>query len=283
MVTLGISVTDKQGRPISGLRPEDFEIIEDKTPQKIELFATEDSPLTIAIAIDRSGSMMINHKLERALEAVTMFLNQSNPDDEFLLGVFNQRLNVVQDFAPGPKPALEAVKRCEAPDGGTSLYDSIFELVDRINHFNTEHHKAIVLLTDGDDRSSTHTIEQTIKYASQGDVQIYTIGIFGDDYSATARGFLKKISDDSGGRSYFPAKEKEMPKIWSEIAGELRHQYGIAYSPSNNRWDGNWRNINVKVKKQDGMPKIKLHTRRGYFASIPGSERGPVVKNENKQ
>src|SRR5215472_1860090 len=95
MVTLGVSVTDGHGHPISGLKPEDFEIIEDKTPQKIELFATEDSPLTIAIAIDRSGSMMINNKLQRALEAVTLFLNQSNPEDEFLLGLFNQKLEIV--------------------------------------------------------------------------------------------------------------------------------------------------------------------------------------------
>ena len=266
LISLSVSVTDHQGRPVTGLHKEDFQVSEGRSPQKIEFFALEDTPLTIGLVIDRSFSMREGNKFERVLDAARTFVDLSNPDDEFSLTLFSDKMTLVQDITKGRDAIRKAIGECESPKGTTLLYDTVYEMAEKLNRYETSHHKALVLLTDGDDNNSTRLASQVIKSVGSSNVQVYAIGIFGADYVRTAERFLRDITETSGGRAFFPKDSKNLAQIWSEIADELRHQYGIAYAPSHNRWDGTWHPIDVNIKRPDGFPKLKIRTRKGYFA-----------------
>jgi VWFA-related protein len=211
--------------------------------------------------------MREGNKFERVIDAARAFVNLSNPDDEFFLTLFSDTMSVEQDITKGREPILKTIADLKAPTGTTLLYDTVYSMADKLNRYETPNHKALILITDGDDTSSHRADTDVIKYVGSTNVQVYSIGIFGSDYVPTAKRFLFAISEGSGGKAFFPGNSKGLAKIWSEIADELRHQYGIAYAPSNNRSDGSWRQIDVRVKKPDGFPNLKIRTRKGYFAT----------------
>lgn len=272
VVLLSVSITDKQNRPIRGLTKEDFEVYEDKSPQRIELFASEDAPLSIGVVIDRSGSMKYHHKLDRAVAAAQQFVVLSNIKDEFFLLAFEDRQTLLQDFAEGREAIHSALSLCEPTNGGTALYDAVYWAIEKLERRETINHKALIVLTDGEDRSSKRTAEELERFVGESNVPVYTIGIMGDYEAPEAKRVLKQIAELSGGRSYFPREAKDLAKIYIQIATELRHQYGLTYSPTNEELDGEWRKISVKVRKRDELPKLRIHTRKGYFAALPLEE-----------
>lgn len=258
--------TDKHGKFVRDLNQRDFNILDDhKPPQSIIRFSQEtDLPLQIGLLIDTSGSIHGRFQFEQ--DAAAGFLQHTirpHYDHAFVMG-FNARNKVAQDFTDNVGLLSVGIQHLE-DGGGTALYDAIYSACkDKLLKDDSDRpvRRALVIVSDGEDNQSEHTLNQAIWMAERAQVIIYTIST--DDSGLILRGdkILQQVSDATGGRAFFPFKMKDIKSSFSAIEDELRSQYIVSYHPADFESDGRFRPIEITALKKD----LQVRARKGYFA-----------------
>ncbi|MGB7849031.1 MAG: VWA domain-containing protein [Candidatus Acidiferrum sp.] len=272
LVVLHTSVLDDRGKFVEGLTQENFRVYEDKIEQKLSVFKREDIPVSMGLVIDNSGSM--RDKRPRVNEAALTLVQNSNPQDEAFVVNFNDDfyLDLDKDFTNSIPELKEALERIDAR-GSTALYDAIIGSLDHLKKGNKEK-KVLLIVTDGEDNTSRNSLEKTIREIQKTDTVIYSIGLLGQESkksAKTARKALVSIAQASGGVAYFPENVEDVHSICEQVAHDIRHQYTLAYYPSNATRDGTFRTVHVDVIPPRGHGKLVARTRNGYYAPGGGS------------
>lgn len=266
LINIFCSVWDKNTNSfVTNLAREDFTIIEDNQKQEIKNFSRElNLPLTLAFLIDTSQSVAPKLKFEQ--EAATSFFQSVLRDrDRAMLLEFDSGVTLVQDFTSDPNKMAKQIKTLRAA-GGTSLYDAIYLACDE-KLIREVGRKAVVILSDGEDQSSKTTFDQALEMALKAEATIFSIsvnrgGFFGVGSTKNGDRVMKQLSEETGGRAFFPFKVEELEDAFRQINQELRSQYNIGYISNNAKRDGSYRKIEVKVPERG----LKLNYRKGYYA-----------------
>ena len=258
-VVVRVTVTDPLNRYVLGLEKEHFQLYDKKVEQTLTHFSNDNSPVSVGIILDMSGSMGDN--ILSARNSVIRFLEQGHERDEYFLVTFNQRTTVVQDFTRKSENINSEMSISNAK-GRTALYDAIYLGLEKIGDGQNEK-KALIVITDGEDNSSRYTFSEVKDFVKESDVQIYVIGERGD--MGYGRGIIAEIVRLTGGRAFFPNNFKQLDYFCDLIHTELRNQYVLGYTPTDHKKKGEWRKIKVRLDPPEGMPKLKVRTKEGYF------------------
>lgn len=287
LVNLNVRVIDRNNRPINNLQEREFTVLEDGVPQKIDFFSKAEVPANYAVVVDNSGSM--RQQLDKVIEAGRVFVNANRPDDETMIVRFvgRDKIEIEQQFTARKPDLIDAMDNLFIEGGQTAVIDAVYLAVENVDEYERSNkladrkRRAIVLVTDGEDRNSYYSEKQLMELLRESEVQIYVIG-FVDELSKEggfisksprdkAKELLGRIAAESGGKAYFPASPAELPNLAREISSEMRTQYSIGYIPSNDRKDGTYRAIKVSVADGPSAQKRIAVTRAGRTA-----ENGPV-------
>lgn len=269
LVLINVTVTDPLNRFVTGLEKEHFKLFEDKVPQEIRQFSSEDAPLSVGLVFDTSGSM--GAKLQKSRLAAAEFFKTSNPDDEFFLAEFNDRPKLAVPFTHNPEEIQNSLTFTQSK-GRTALLDAVYLAMNTMRKAHNPR-KAILVISDGGDNSSRYTESEIKNAVREADVQVYAIGIF---ESMATRGrtaeemngptLLSELAEQTGGRAFQVENINELPDIAAKIGIELRNQYVLGYSPTNKEKDGKYRHVQVKLIQPRGLPPLKAYYRLGYYA-----------------
>jgi Ca-activated chloride channel homolog len=264
LVELHVSVVDAKDRPVAGLQKEHFKILENQKSQPIEVFKHEDVPVSLGLVLDNSRS--IEPRKERLDAAALAFVRKSNPDDETFIVHFDFDARLAQQFTRDEKQ-LETVLAGVQPYGQTALYDALILAIEQMG--KAQHSKkAILLITDGLDNSSKHTLAEALEQTKRSQVAVYPIGLLSATEGEKAEAALMKMAEASGGKAYFPENVEQARTVMERIARDLREQYTLAYRGSSDR-DGKWRSVRVEIVPPYGFPKLTANYRHGYYAPAP--------------
>lgn len=269
LVLINVTVTDPMNRFVTGLEKEHFRLFEDKVEQKVTHFASEDAPLSIGLVFDCSGSM--GPKLAKSRQAAAAFFKTANPQDEFFLVQFNERPEVVVPFTVNTEEIQNRLAFTQSR-GRTALLDAIYLAMNHMKKARNPR-KALLVISDGGDNSSRYTESEIKNIVREADVQIYAIGIFEPigNRGRTAEelagpGLLSDIAEQTGGRHYPVENINELPDVAAKIGIELRNQYMLGYTPTNQEKDGKYRRVVVRLVQPKGLPPLRAFWRLGYYA-----------------
>jgi Ca-activated chloride channel family protein len=268
LAIIPVHVTTEDGTSVTNLGREKFQIFEDGVEQKITHFSKDDAPVSIGLVFDTSGSM--NTKMRKSSEAAAKFFKTANTDDEFFLVEFNDRPKLTVPFTPDSDEIYRRILHTR-PFGRTSLLDAIhLAIVQMKNAHNLR--KAIVILSDGGDNRSRFTAHEIKNAMIESDVQLYAMGIFDlEDLrkhpieEQNGPVLLSELAEQTGGEMYTVTQLDELESVSERISRELRNQYLLGYSPSDDARDGRFRRVKVKVDAP-GMPNLRTYFRHGYYA-----------------
>ncbi len=279
LVVLDVTVTDSKNQPVADLEKDRFVVFENDVKQEIAFFAREEYPASIGLLLDTSGSM--KKKLPKAIGAAKSLIRQSHPQDEFFLVEFKGEAELLEDFTDDVRLIEDALDSLVA-SGQTALLDAVFLSVQHAQTKGKHRRKAIIVISDGEERDSYYKRDDILEAVRQSDVQVFAIGfpeglgeysIFRQTESRRlsgqekkARKLLDDVSRASGGRAFFPESLDELEAIAHAIARELRTQYIIGYYPTNSERDGSWRAVRVDVVPDKQHGKLVARTRSGYYA-----------------
>jgi len=255
VVEVYAAVTDQNGAPVPGLRREDFTVLEDGRAQTVSAFAEGDFPLSVALAIDRSFSMG-TRQLPTAVSAARTFLGELRPGDEAMIVAIGSEIEVVSPLSTD-RAAQQGALADLKPWGTTGLHDAIIESIEAIQ--SAKGRRALVLLSDGNDRYSKASASDAIDRARRSDVMVYPIA-----FGKSRPTMFAELAAVTGGRSFQPPDTAQLNTAMRTIANELRHQYLIGYTPSRPiaGAEGQWRTITVRVNRSD----VRVRARDGYLA-----------------
>lgn len=261
LVLLDVSVKDAAGGFVSGLEKNNFKVFEDGKPEQISQFANSDIPVTVGIAVDESGSM--RPKRAQVLTAALVFIQASNPMDEMFVVNFNEkpRRGLPDEFLFSDDiKQLRAALWQGDPEGRTALYDAI-EMSLRQLDFGRQAKKTLVVISDGGDNHSTHTLQQVKHDVLTSLATIYTVGIYDEDDPEKNEGVLRDLAHVSGGVFYHPQSLEDIVPICRQIAKDIRSRYTIGYIPST---AGKMvRHVKVEASSPE-HPKLIVRTRTSY-------------------
>jgi VWFA-related protein len=272
LVLLHASVVDKTGKLVTNIPQSAFKILEDGVEQQIRLFRREDVPVSMGIIVDNSGSM--TSKRSRVAAAALEMVKQSNPDDEVFIVNFNDDTHFDQPLTNDVKKLQAALARMEAR-GGTAMRDALSKSINYVKRNGKKDKKVLVVITDGNDNSSDVTLEQVLRQAHDSEVLIYAIGLLNEEEAGEARSAkkaLKSLVDASGGADYYPKSTSDVQEITPRVAHEIRNQYILGYTSSNQALDGTFRQIKVTVT---GFGRPTVRTRNGYYATPTAQIKAP--------
>ena len=268
VVDLHATVVDKSGHLVTNLPREAFTVFENGVQQQIRTFKREDVPVSMGLIVDNSGSM--RDKRSKVEAAALALVKDSNRDDEVFVVNFNDEafndLPHGKDFTSDIKEMEEALTRIDSR-GGTAMRDAIRMSIDHEREKAHRDKKVLVVVTDGNDNSSLISLENLVKTSQQSGVIIYSIGLLSEEERREAKRAeraLNALAEATGGEAFFPKDVAEVDRIAHQVARDIRNQYTIVYSPSNQAMDGTFRQIKVVVKAQ-GNPVVR--TRSGYYAT----------------
>jgi len=272
LVHFSVTVIDKQGSPITGLKPDDFELVEEGKAQTISYFSEgnpEDGaslgdalPLHLGVGIDTSGSM--DRDIVDVRTGVIKFLLNNTAAIDFTLVDFDTEVRVTRYGPDETERLIERIRR-RKPEGWTALYDAIGVYLHSVG--TQDGQKILLLYTDGGDTRSELTFSDLLDLLKSSDVTLYTIGYLENQGSgrASQQSALQRMAAITGGQAFFPTNLKELEKIYEKIQREIAARYGLGYLSTDTRKDGAWRKVEIKLKRQD-LKGAKLRTRTGYFA-----------------
>jgi Ca-activated chloride channel family protein len=266
LVLVNATVSDSQGRMVTDLGREHFQLWEDKVEQKIEYFSAEDIPLSIGLIFDATGSM--KDKISTARDAATTFLKTGNPEDDYFLVTFSQRAQLAQDFTSDITRLQDRLLFTPAK-GLTPLFDAVYLGLDTMKSASNKR-RALLLITDGEDNHSRYSFADIKEFAKERDVQIFAIGIVNPSgelsMGKTGRAIIEDLVNVTGGRAFFPDSVYELEDICTKIAVELKNQYVLGYHSTNEAKDGKWRKIRLKVNPPRGISNLSVRGKSGYYA-----------------
>jgi VWFA-related protein len=283
VVNLYCSVRNKQNALISNLEKNDFTLAEDGTQQTIKYFTREtDLPLTIGLLVDVSNSQANLIEIERRA-ASSFFESVLRKKDEAFLLSFGADSELLQDLTGLPRDLQQGLNRMKLNGGfsginsgpvptathprGTVLYDAVYLAANDVLSKEVGR-KAIVLITDGEDEGSTETENAAIEAAQKADAIIYGILYVdrqfygGLNFGYSGEGVLKHMSEETGGRLFRVDRKNSLQSIFEQIQQEMRTQYAIGYTPTNDNRDGSYRKIDLRASSKD----LKVQVRKGYYA-----------------
>lgn len=293
VVNVLASVRDKRGGLVANLEKNDFTIFEDGKQQEIKYFAREtDLPLTIGLLIDVSGSQRNLIDIERS--AASQFFSQvmRKKDEAFLIS-FGEEVELLQDYTNSARMLSQGMNGLRVSSGvggfgpgpvptagdprGTVLYDAVFLAADE--KLRTEvGRKVIVVITDGVDEGSRKKIEDAIEAAQKADAVIYSIDYFdpraygyspfGFGGGGAGEGYLRRMSDATGGHAYKVDRGHPLEQVFHELQEEMRSQYSLGFSSTNEKRDGSYRKLEVRMASKD----LKAQVRKGYYAIKPDAK-----------
>jgi len=268
LVLIPLTVTDPLDRLVTGLDKENFFLYEHDRLQNIKTFSSEDAPVSIGIILDLSGSM--SSKFTRARQSVVEFMKTANPQDEFFVIGFNDRPEVITDFTNSADD-VDARLAMVKPGKRTALLDAIYMGLNKIKNARYQR-KALVIVSDGGDNRSRYTESEVRSVVRESDVQMYAIGIF-DQYAPTMEErlgplLLNDLCEDTGGRMFRVDDAGDMGDIAAKISAELRNEYVLGYRSDDDKHDGKWRKVKVKLVPPSGLPPLTVHARNGYYAPL---------------
>jgi Ca-activated chloride channel homolog len=267
LVLVPVTITDGLNRPVIGLDQDNFQLYEDKKPQEIKHFSSEDTPVSIGLIVDTSGSMA--NKLERARDAVQQFCAAANPQDEFFMITFDDAPHLTTDFT-GNSEELENDLLTSPSRGRTALLDAIYMGLHKMKDARYPR-RALLILSDGGDNHSRYSERDVTSAVKEANVLLYAVGTF-DRYVNTQEellgpDLLRSVTEVTGGKAYTVTDVRDLPAVTKLIGEQLRHQYVLAYQPQSRPHNGKWYKINVKLR----LPKsfhawLHVDARTGYYA-----------------
>jgi Ca-activated chloride channel family protein len=251
---------------VTGLKPEDFQIVENGKPQTLKYFIAGEPaqapPLHLGLLLDTSGSMASDIKDSRS--AAVKFVNTLDGAADVTLVDFDAEVRVAR-FGPRDYPRLVERIRGRNPDGMTALYDAIGVYLNGAQ--SQDGQKVLVLYTDGGDTTSAMTFHDMLDLCKASDVTVYAIGYMEHQGSTRLqqRSELERVAAITGGRAYFPGVAKDLDGVFEKIQEEIAARYSLGYLSTDLRTDGAWRGVDIKLLRAD-LKGVKLRTRSGYFA-----------------
>ncbi len=269
LVNLNVRVIDRNNRPVNNLQQKDFKVSEDGAPQQIDFFSKSEVPTNYALVVDNSGSM--RQLLDKVIEAGKILVNTNRPDDESMIIRFvgRDKIEIEQQFTPNKTDLNDALDNLYIEGGQTAIIDAVYLAVENVDEYekskkvNDRKRRALILVSDGEDRNSYYNEKQLFELLRESEVQIYVIGFVSElskdggfiskSPQDKSKAFLQRLATETGGKAYFPNGASDLPGLAKEISNELRTQYSIGYIPSNDARDGTFRNIKVVV--EDGPNK----------------------------
>jgi len=262
LVQLQVTVTDSQGRSVSGLRKEAFQLFVDNTPQPITVFQGEDAPVTAGIVIDNSSSMA--SKVKEVVAAGLAFARASNPKDQMFVVHFTDRprlgLPEGRRFT-GNVAELEKAVEAFHLGGTTAFYDALMMAESQLQ-WAVYPRKVLLTITDGGDNSSHTSLKDALSAAVKSGIVVYTIGLFDENDRDRNPEVLSKIAEETGGHAFFPTQVSDVTNVCVTIAREIRSQYTLGFPGAK---DGQYHRIRVTATDSQSGP-LEVHTRGGYFA-----------------
>ena len=270
LVSLNVSVSEGP-RFVTDLQQEDFQVFEDGVKQDVTFFTRSNLPVALALLIDTSASM--ESRLATAQEAAVGFARRLRQQDLAEVVDFDSRVVILQPFTNTVHDLEQAIRRTSA-GGSTSMYNAIYialKDLKRIVAKNVDEIRrlSIVVLSDGEDTSSLLPFDEVLDLAKRSETAIYAIGLGSvDGSSSSSRGFkeaefvLRQLSQETGGRAFFPSQLTDLANVYGQISDELSSQYTVGYTSRNTRQNGAWRRIVVRVNR----PNLTARTKQGYFA-----------------
>jgi Ca-activated chloride channel family protein len=281
LVTLNVRVIDRNNRPIDNIRQGDLHVFEDGVPQPIETFTREEIPISYGLAIDTSGSLRT--QLQAVIDAGKTIINSNKSGDETFLVRFisSDKIETVQDFTPNKDLLMDGLDSLYVEGGQTAIIDAVYLTAEHVAEYkkgndSDRRRRALIVITDGEDRVSFYPQEKLFARLREEDVQIYVIGFVRelDNDSGLIRksprdkavNLINKLATETGGRAFFPESLSELPGIANEIVRDLRTQYVLTYNPSNKLRDGSFRAIKVAVDDSGSRDKRIALTRNGRIA-----------------
>jgi Ca-activated chloride channel homolog len=266
LVVVHVTVKDRRGAYATGLPREAFRIIEDGTPQRIDFFTGEDSPVTVGLLVDSSGSMRDGR--ERVIAAASAFAEGSNANDEIFALAFNEYVRAAfplsMPFTSDANIFRVALAAAMGAHGRTAMYDAISN---GLSYVAKGHHprRVLVVVGDGGDNASTTTFEQVLRKAQASNAAIFTVGIIDPLEREANPGLLKRLARATGGESFFPRRVNDVDSVLQEIARDIRNSYTLGYVSSNSARDGQFRRLRVVVT-DPARRSLLVRARDGYRA-----------------
>ncbi len=290
LVNLNVRVIDRNNRPIDNVRKEEFRVYEDGVLQPIEFFTREEVPISYGLAVDTSGSL--RPQLQQVIDAAKTVINSNKPGDETFLVRFidSEKIETVQDFTSNKADLLDAIDSFYVEGGQTAIVDAVYLSAEHVAQYkkgddNDRRRRALIVITDGEDRGSFYKKEQLFAKLREEDVQIYVIGFVNEldreggfirkSPREEAMNLLNRFAKETGGRVFYPESLSELPKIAEDIVRDMRTQYVVSYNPTNKARDGSFRAIRVTVADAPGSSKRIALTRSGRTAPREGGPAQP--------
>jgi len=274
-VIVPVVVTDKKGRPVTGLQQKDFQLTEDQVPQKIDFFQAEQAQsVSIAFLLDVSGSMRLLDKIGESREAIRYFVDGLQKNDQAAVMTFaDGEVDTLAPFGTGPETILARLALVKAY-GQTALNDAIAAAPGIVEQ-EQNGRKAIVLITDGLDNASKLSLFEAMSAARRADVPIYAIGFASSTADKDKPGLeppppeagtnaeiLKLIANETGGNFFWIDDPDDLKEAIRSIEEDLRSEYVLGYTPPRTACDGSFRHIDLKLSKD----RYRLRTRKGYVS-----------------
>ena len=277
MVLVPVMVTDMMNRPVTGLEQERFSLYQDGAQQEIKYFSTQDGPISIGLVLDLSGSMTEKFEVERA--AVTEFFKNANAQDDYFVVTFSDHPTLVARDTESIDTIQQNLAR-QTPGGGTALFDATYLAMAQMRSAQYRR-RALLVISDGGDNSSVHSLKQTKKLVRDSDVWVYAIGIFDAGPFKTleevfGRQWLSEITGATGGRT-MAVNLPRVAEAAATISREIRNQYVLGYDPTSTSHGRRPRKIKIRVKVATPEGYSYDYYKTGYVTS-----EGPTLSLYNK-
>ncbi|HEX8117289.1 MAG TPA: VWA domain-containing protein, partial [Pyrinomonadaceae bacterium] len=284
LVNLQVRVIDRNNRPVAGIRQDEFRVFENGAPQKVEFVTREEVPITYGLVVDNSGSL--RSQIGQVVEAAKTIVESNKPGDETFVIRFisSDEIKVMQDTTSDKQAIFDALEDMFVEGGQTAVVDAVYLAAEHAaerrkktgDPAEDKRRRALILVTDGEDRNSFYKTEQLFESLKEEDVQIYVIGFVNElekergfispSKRSKAVSLLDRMAKETGGRTFYPTSLSELPGIAEEITKDLRTQYVISYRPATKGRPGEFRPVRVAVTDGRGGEKRIAVTRSGYTA-----------------
>ena len=273
-VVLNCTVLDNKGQLVNDLSKSNFKVFEDKAAQTVISLQHQDTPVSIGLIVDNSGSMRI--KRAAVASAALDLVKASNPQDETFLINFSDQAYLDQDFTSDPDKLQNGFAHLSL-SGGTALYDTVVTAADKMERTAHLPRKVLIVITDGDDNASKLTLDNAIHRVQdmQGPI-IYCIGLLFDGKSRSSKRDLQALSSETGGIAFYPGSLKDIDSVAAEVARDIRNQYTIAYRSPRTSVSG-YHAVKVEAHAP-GHSKLTVRTRTGYSSKQSLSSNSTSVR-----
>ncbi|MEO8596797.1 MAG: VWA domain-containing protein [Candidatus Solibacter sp.] len=263
MVLLPVTVTDRNGKTITDLRREQFQILDDSRPVEIVSFTREEAPVSLGIVLDLSGSMQ--GKRNHAIHALREILKRTGPDDEAFLVTFAEtpemRVEFTRDVNSVVDPLLFAGTK-----GATALVDAVYMGLHEMKNARNPR-RVLIVISDGGDNNSRYTEGELTSLALESDTQVYSVSIHEAAMNIQERAgvfLLSKLSETTGGLQFVVRDRRDLPEIGAKLATAINNLYVLGYRPPEGFLSGKWRSVKIKLDNSTG-PKLRVTARTGYY------------------